>query len=128
MKTIIDFHEKQVLDAVKRGTIIALRRSGAYLRKVARNMVKKGNSASAPGTPPHTKSGRLKSSILFGVDNQSETVVIGPAGNMVGTVMFAHEFGGKYKRQKYPKRPLMGPALEASEPKLSKFWEDSLKK
>jgi len=127
VKVLIEFHEKRILDANRRGSLVALRRAGAYLRQVARHMVSKSPKASDPGSPPHTRHGLLKRSILFGVDNQAMTVVIGPAASMVGTSMQAHEFGGRYRKQDYPKRPLMGPTLEASASKLPQFWEDSLK-
>ena len=39
----------------------------------------------------------------------------------------AHEFGGRYKRQKYPKRPFMGPALEKTNDRLPKLWAGSVK-
>ncbi len=54
-------------------------------------------------------------------------VVIGPAKSLIGISMTAHEFGGMYRRRKYPKRSLMGPTLVKVAPSLPKIWRDSLK-
>lgn len=126
MKVRIEFHSDRIIAASRRGALKTLRRTGAYVRKVAQNKVSKSAGASTPGAPPHTRRGQLKKSILFGVDDRALTVVIGPAFSLIGTSMTAHEFGGKYKKQTYPERPLMGPTLEESAPKMPKLWEDSL--
>lgn len=126
-KVRIEFDERGLLSAVKRGNRKALRRVGAYVRQVARNAVKRSTQSSPPGRVPHTRQGLLKRSILFGVDNARQRVVIGPAKSIIGISMTAHEFGGIYRRRKYPKRPLMGPTLLKTAPRLPKLWEDSLK-
>lgn len=54
-------------------------------------------------------------------------VVIGPAKSLIGISMTAHEFGGMYRRRKYPKRALMGPTLVKVFPQLPKLWKDSVK-
>ena len=51
-----------------------------------------------PGTPPNTRRGLLKHSLLFGVEKQRPSVVIGPAESFIGTAMTAHEFGGIYRK------------------------------
>ena len=100
-----------------------------------------------PGTPPNTRRGLLKQSLLFGVEKQRQSVVIGPAESFIGTAMTAHEFGGIYRaesfigtamtahefggiyrKRRYPKRPLMKPTLEKTLPKLPALWENSVKK
>ncbi len=126
-KIRIEFDEEKVLNAVKSGNVKALRRAGAYVRKSARNAVSRSSKASSPGMPPHTRRGLLKRSILFGVEKQRQSVVIGPAKSLIGVSMTAHEFGGMYRRRKYPKRPLMGPTLERVAPQLPKLWRDSVK-
>ena len=70
----------------------------------------------------------LKQSLLFGVEKQRQSVVIGPAESFIGTAMTAHEFGGIYRKRRYPKRPLMRPTLEKTLPKLPALWENSVKK
>ena len=127
MKIRIEFDEEKVLNAVKSGNAKALRRAGAYVRKSARNAVSRSAKSSSPGTPPHTRRGLLKRSILFGTEKQRQSVVIGPAKSLIGISLTAHEFGGMSRRRKYPKRPLMGPTLLKAAPALSKLWTDSVK-
>ena len=127
MKCRIEFDDRRILVAVKSGNNIALRRAGAYIRKAARNRVSTSEKASAPGSPPNTRQGLLKRSLLFGVDKQRESAVIGPAENIIGTAMVAHEFGGRYRKRRYPKRPLMGPTLVKTATKLPDLWEKSVK-
>lgn len=127
MKIHIEFDERRILVAVESGNLVALRRAGAYIRKAARNKVTTSSGASTPGTPPNTRRGLLKNSLLFGVEKRIPSVVIGPAESIIGKAMTAHEYGGKYRRQRYPKRPLMNPALTAAVPKLPKLWENAVK-
>ena len=127
MKVHIEFDQSRILVAVKSGNITALRRAGAYIRKSAQNKVTQSSNASAPGSPPNTRRGLLKQSLLFGVEKQRQSVVVGPAEKFIGTAMSAHEFGGTYRRRRYPKRPLMGPTLQATLPKLPTLWEKSVK-
>ena len=116
------------MGVVSKANYASLRRAGAYVRKSARNAVFKSKRASEKGTPPHTRRGLLKRSILFGVDKSRMSVVIGPAKKFIGISMIAHEFGGMYRRRRYPKRPLMGPTLQKTAPQLPKLWEDAVKK
>lgn len=128
VKVHIELDEHRILVAVQGGNITALRRAGAYIRKSARNRVSQSQKASMPGTPPNTRRGLLKQSLLFGVEKQRPSVVIGPAESFIGTAMTAHEFGGIYRKRRYPKRPLMKPTLEKTLPKLPALWENSVKK
>ena len=126
-KVRVEFDSDAVRNAVRRGGVKSLRQAGAYVRKAARHAVKKSSRASAAGTPPHTRRGLLKNSILFGVEKHRMAVVIGPAYEFVGISMTAHEFGGMYRRRRYPKRALMGPTLQKTAPNISKMWADSVK-
>ena len=103
-----------------------LRRAGAYVRRVAQRKVVTSPKASQPGSPPHSRRGLLKRAVLFGPDGDG-SVLVGPGFNFVGPSMSAHEFGGKYRRERYPKRPLMGPALKESAPHVAKMWRDAVK-
>ena len=103
-----------------------LRRAGAYVRRVAQRKVVTSPKASQPGSPPHSRRGLLKRAVLFGPDGDG-SVLVGPGLNFVGPSMSAHEFGGKYRRERYPKRPLMGPALKESAPHVAKMWRDAVK-
>jgi len=123
----VEFDSDAVKNAIRKGAVKSLRQAGAYVRKAARHAVRRASGASPPGTPPHTRRGLLKRSILFGVEPRRLAVVIGPAYQFVGISMTAHEFGGKYRRRDYPKRPLMGPTLQKTAPQISKMWADSVK-
>lgn len=123
----LDFGDEPLMGAVKYANWKAMRGVGAYVRRVAVNSVHRSRSASAAGTPPHTRRGLLKNSILFGVEGDGRSVVIGPARSFVGISMTAHEFGGMYRGRKYPKRELMGPALMKSAPELPKLWKDAIR-
>lgn len=127
MKVRIEFDERRILMCVRDGNNVALRRAGAYIRKAARNKVSTSDRASSPGSPPHTREGLLKRSLLFGVEKRRQSVVIGPAEKLIGTAMYAHEFGGRYKKQRYPRRPLMGPTLQKTASKLPSLWAKSVK-
>ena len=128
VKMRFDFDERRLLGAVEKANYSSLRRAGAYIRATARNVVHRSKKSSTPGTPPHTRRGLLRRSLLFGVDKQKMSVVIGPAKKFIGISMTAHEFGGMYRRRRYPKRPLMGPTLTKSAPQLPKLWANAVKK
>jgi len=123
----VEFDPETVKQAVEKGGRQSLKQAGAYVRAAARHVVRRSKHASTAGTPPHTRRGLLKRSLLFGVEPRRMAVVIGPAFKFIGLSMTAHEFGGMYRRRKYPKRPLMGPTLQKTAPQISKLWADSLK-
>ena len=126
MKCGVEFDEDGLVARIARAGREILRRAGAYVRRVAQRKVVTSPKASPPGSPPHSRKGLLKRAILFGSDGDS-SVLVGPGFNFVGPSMAAHEFGGKYRRERYPKRPLMGPALTESAPRLAKLWRDAVK-
>ena len=123
----IEFDEDRLLGAAKYANKKALRSAGAYVRRIAVNSIHRSKKSSPPGTPPNTRQGLLKRSILFGVERDARSVVIGPAKSLVGLSMTAHEFGGTYRGRKYPKRRLIGPALDRAAPGLPKLWRDSIR-
>ena len=127
MNTKVEFDEDGLVARVAKASLAVLRRMGAYVRRAAQHKVRSSEKPSPPGTPPHSKTGALKRGILFGVDRRTNSVVVGPSVRFVGTSMQAHEFGGGYKRERYPKRPLMGPSLRESAPHLAKMWENAVK-
>ena len=71
--------------------------------------------------------GTARRAVRNAVENQNDLVVIGPERTKVGTSAAAHEHGGRYKRQRYPKRPFMGPALETTKERLPRKWAGSVK-
>ena len=127
MNTKVEFDEDGLVARVAKASLAVLRRMGAYVRRAAQHKVRSSEKPSPPGTPPHSKTGALKRGILFGVEKRRQSVVIGPSERFVGESMSAHEFGGRYRKERYPKRPLMGPALKESAPRLSRLWEDAVK-
>ena len=80
-----------------------------------------------PGTPPNTRRGQLKRSIVYAMDKQRGVALIGPDFDIVGVAGKAHEFGGRFRRERYPKRPFMGPALEKVKDRLPSLWANSVR-
>jgi len=118
---------RRAVDKAKRRVLI---QQGAYLRKVAQNLIHRRRGASRPPHPPHSHVGLLRDHIFYGYDRAAESVVVGPrvfsaALDIPGLL----EFGGRHPRtgRQYSPRPYMGPALERSGPKLAEIWEDSVK-
>jgi hypothetical protein len=125
VKTKDDF--AKVVKAAKKANIETLGHAGGYIRKVAQHSIKRSPKPSAPGTPPNTRRGQLPRAVRYAVEKDKQSVVIGPDVDVVGTSATAHEFGGRYKRQRYAKRAFMGPALEETKPKLPPMWAGSVK-
>lgn len=121
------FDTKKVLKAAKDGSIKSLGHAGAAIRLVARRSIKTSKKESAPGTPPNSRKGQIKRAIVYAVENEQQRVVIGPDVSVVGTSGAAHEFGGQYKKQRYEKRPFMGPALEKTKDRLPQEWAGFVK-
>jgi hypothetical protein len=121
------FDAKGVQRKAQDGSIRALGHAAGAIRLTARRSIKRSPTYSDPGTPPHTRRGLLREGILYAVEKDAARAVIGPAYEMVGTSGSAHEFGGKYRKETFPKRAFMGPALEAIRPRLPSFWSASVK-
>ena len=85
----------------------------------------RSRNASPAGTPPLTKRRLLPNAIVYDADKFG--AIIGPRYARAGTVGEAHEFGGKYKSNKYPARPFMGPALQANLSRFAGSWRNSIK-
>ena len=126
MRCEVEFDEDGLVARIARASRDILRRAGAYVRRVAQRKVVTSPKASQPGSPPHSRKGLLKRAILFGSDGD-KSVLVGPGFNQVGTSLAAHEFGGRYKRERYPRRPLMGPSLKESAPRLARMWDGAVK-
>lgn len=89
------FDRAVVKNAMDKGSIRALKRSGAYVRKVMRNSMKKRKGAAPAGTPPHVHAGDLKRLTLYAFDPAAKSVVIGPVKFSKGTAPEVLERGGK---------------------------------
>lgn len=125
----VNFKEKAIKKAVEKSMIRTLPRAGAFVRAIARNSLGRKRNAqdhSPVGQPPNTF-GSLRRAILFKVSLQNDSVVIGPDSRLFANVGKAHEFGGPFRKEKFKKRPFMGPALIKAIPKLPKFWAKSVR-
>jgi len=117
----------KVLRKVRRANIESLGHAGAAIRLTARRSIRRSPRPSAPGKPPHTRRGQLRGAILYAVERAQDRVIIGPDYAGIGLSATAHEFGGRYRRGRYPKRPFMGPALEKLRPRLPRMWAGSVR-
>lgn len=138
------FTTKKVTDAATRANFSNLSHAAAAIRLTARHSIRKAPKArgrdekgrfrsegrtqpSMSGTPPHTRAGQLKRAILYSVEKQAGRALIGPTYEMMGVSASAHEFGGRFRGQRYPARPFMGPALRENLPRLPKIWAASVR-
>ena len=112
---------------VKQANFENLGHAAATLRKVARQSIRRRKKPSQPGGPPHTQTGRLKRSILYSVDRQRQSAIIGPAASIIGPAGAEHEHGGRWRKERFPRRPYMGPALMKIGPRLPRMWASSIK-
>jgi len=117
----------KVLRKIRRANIENLGHAGGAIRLAAKSSIKKSPEPSAPGTPPHTRRGQLPGSILYAVEKQKQRVVVGPDYMKVGRSATAHEFGGRYRKERFGKRQFMGPALEKVKPRLPRHWAGSVR-
>ena len=105
----------------------SLGHAAASIRLIARRSIRRRQTAAMPGTPPNTRRGQLKRSIMYSLDKQRGVALIGPDFDVVGAAGKAHEFGGNFRRERYPKRPFMGPALEKVKDRLPSMWAGSIR-
>lgn len=120
------FDGKKIIKKAKSSSIKSLGHAGAAIRLTARRSIKRSAVESQPGEPPHTRKGQLKRAIVFSVETNKQSVVIGPDASVVGSSGSAHEHGGHYRRERFPKRPFMGPALEKLKTRLPQRWKNSV--
>ena len=137
------FDSKKVISKTDKATRRVLSRFGSFVRRTAKQSIRKRKEESKPGTPPHSHEGLLKRFIFFGFDFSKKSVVVGPAliniPDQRPKGLDALEHGGKITRLRGRKgkrkrvilnikaRPFMGPALEKELPGLPKMWQDSIK-
>jgi len=117
----------KVARKAKRANIESLGHAGGAIRLAAVRSVRKRKGPAPQGEPPHTHTRRLPRAIKYAVEKKRQVVVIGPDVESFGTAGKAHEHGGKFRGERYPKRPFMGPALEKTKDRLPKFWAGSVK-
>ncbi len=56
----------------------ALNKAGAIVRKFSRRSIRNRKKVSRPGEPPTNRTGRLKNSIVYALDDYGQSVIIGP--------------------------------------------------
>jgi phage gpG-like protein len=127
IKSDFKFDRRKIERAMRDNSIRSLGHGGAAIRLAARRSIRRSKKSSRVGTPPHTRFGQLKRSLRYSVEKARQSVLIGPTYSVVGRSAAAHEFGGRYHKQIYPKRPLMGPALNKIAPRLPKLWAGSIR-
>lgn len=127
MKVRTKMDARRVVTAVRAGSIKSLGHAGGAIRMTAKRSIRRSKTASMEGTPPHTRKGQLRRAIRYAVEKDRQTVVIGPDVSIVSTAGTAHEFGGRFRNERYPKRPFMGPALEKTKDRLPKMWAGSVR-
>jgi hypothetical protein len=121
------FNRRLIEKRFKDKSIRSLGHAGAAIRLTARRSIRRSKNPSRAGKPPHTRFGQLKRSLRYSVEKVRQRVLIGPTYGIVGRSATAHEFGGRYRGQRYPKRPLMGPALMKIKDRLPRMWAGSIK-
>lgn len=108
------------LTTFRKRAVGMLKKIGAFVRRSARQSLRKRKAASAPGSPPSVHTPYLKNKILFAVDTSGLSVVIGPTPDR-GNDAEELEYGGVTRRngkgrsagrsQRIEARPFMRPAL-----------------
>jgi len=111
----------------RRANFTSLGQAGAAIRLTARRSIRRRKTASPAGQPPHTRKGQLKRAIGYAVEEQAKAVVVGPEAEAVGESGRAHEIGGLFRRERYPRRPFMRPALEKLRSRLPRMWANSVR-
>ena len=91
MRSEVEFDEDGLVAWMARASREFLKRAGAYVRRVAQRKVVTSPKPSQPGQPPHSRRGLLKRGIIFGVERDGKSVLVGPGFRFVGESMSAHE-------------------------------------
>lgn len=126
-KVRVEDRTREVLAKVKAASIKNLGHAGGAIRLAARRSIRRSEKPSAPGTPPHTRRGQLKRAIAYAVERDHERVIVGPEHGVVGPSGMAHEFGGRFRSERYDRRPFMGPAFMKIKDRLPRKWAASVR-
>lgn len=118
------------LIAVERAKVGNMRAAGFVIQQTAKNSIthKRNRDAASPaGLAPHQhKAGFLKRAVRYDYEKQSETTVVGFIASAVGPIMRTHEHGGYEEGRRYPKRPVMVPALQRNLRTFPAQWRNSI--
>jgi hypothetical protein len=133
------FDRPKVIKAVDRAKRQTLSKGGAFIRQAAKTSIRPRKGTSKPGSPPFSHEGSLRRLILFGYDERTDSVVVGPVGFRRSTAPNVLEFGGTTtifrrrggrlvrKQVRIAARSYMAPALERERPKLPALWRNSVR-
>lgn len=89
------FDRDAVIKAIDRAERSKLSKAGSFVRRRVRSSIRKRKKVSAPGQPPSSHDGMYRKSILFGYDQDTGSVVIGPSARFGNSeVPTLLEFGG----------------------------------
>jgi len=127
------FRSGRIRQSVQSANFTNLSHAAAAVRVTARRSIRKAprsssqDAASAPGMPPHTRHGQIKRAILYSVERKEGRAFIGATYEAMGMSASAHEFGGRFRGQRYRKRPFMGPALQQNVSRLPRMWAGSVR-
>ena len=119
---------RRVQDAMRRAQRRGLIRAAAAIRLQAARSIIQSASPSAPGRPPHTRKGLLRRSILYALQEERGLLaaIIGTSHDILGPAGRAHEFGGRFRREVFPRRPFIEPALNVVANRLPDFFRGGL--
>ena len=133
-----DLRQERLLVICKKAGLAGLRRAAFQARRAARRAVKRSPVYAPAGSPPHTRRGQLKKSILYAVDNQQAIAVVGPAAHLISDIASYHEHGGwqvKRRRRRLYKigdvgpldfrqsKPVFGPLKTAAQVKRARLLD-----
>jgi hypothetical protein len=128
------FDRKEITQKVDARTRKVLSKFGAFVRKTARQSIRKRKGTSQPNQPPFSHTGLLRKFIFFGYDSGKRSVVVGAVkiSGKSGKAPSALEHGGRVslpngKNVKIKPRPFMQPAFEKELPKVKSLWNNSIK-
>lgn len=129
------FDRAGVQRKVKDGTKSVLAKAGAFVRQRAKTSIRKRRRIATAGSPPSSHAGQLRDLLLFGYDERTSSVVVGPQlfrHRSNSTVPGLLEFGGithdaRGRRLNYRAFPYMGPALEKEKGKFPGLFSGAVK-
>jgi len=146
------FDRASVKYRVDRRSRQVLAKFGAFVRRTAKQSIRKRKRSSMPYRPPSSHTGLLRRFIWFAYDRQRQSVVIGPvrlsernrgaapeALEYGGTARVEHRDRGNKRRfqtalrkqttttTRIQPRPFMNPAFEQEKKRLPSLWRDSIR-
>ena len=126
MDTHVEFAAQPIKKAADKAVFESLGHAAGSTRRAAIKSIRKSAKPAAPDRPVHTKKGLAKRAVLYAADEELGEAVVGFSASVIGEAMAAHERGDFYRGTLYPKRPTIGPALEAGAARLGEAIEGSI--